>query len=325
MKAIIYTEYGSPDVLQLAEVEKPTPKDNEVLIKIHATGVNYADKAMLTAKPFLIRAESGFLKPKTQILGADIAGTIEAVGANVTQFQVGDEVYGDMSNNGFGGFAEYIAVPQDLVALKPVNLSFEESAMIPLAGITALQALRNKGNVQAGQKVLIYGASGGVGTFAVQIAKAYGAEVTAVCSTSKMDMVRSIGADYVIDYTKEDFSKNGKQYDLIIAANGHRSLADYKRALSPNGKYVCSGGTMKQIFQAILLGGLYSIRGNKKLNNSFVAKPNQQDLIFMKELIEAGKIKPVADKCYPLNETPDALRYICDGHARGKVAITIAS
>jgi NADPH:quinone reductase-like Zn-dependent oxidoreductase len=322
MKAIVYTKYGAPDVLQLKEVEKPTPTDDEVLIKVHAASVNAADWHHLRADPFLIRLSSGLLKPKNTTLGADIAGRIEAVGANVTQFQPGDEVFGDMSVCGLGGFAQYVCAPQNALVLKPANLSFEQAAAVPMAAVIALQALRDKGQIQPGQKVLINGASGGVGTFAVQIAKAYGAEVTAVCSTSKMDLVRSLGADHVIDYTQEDFTKNGKQYDLILAANGYHSISAYKRALTPKGTYVMSGGSGAQMFQAMLLGPLHSrARGNKMGN--VLAKPNTKDLAFVKELLESGKVVAVIDRSYPLSEVAEAIRYLEKGHARGKVVISV--
>jgi len=322
MKAIVYTEYGAPDVLQLREVEKPTPRDDEVLIKVHAASVNAADLHLLGADPFLIRLSSGLLKPKHTILGAAIAGRVEAVGRNVKQFQPGDEVFGDISGCGWGGFAEYVCASEDALVLKPTRLSFEEAAAVPMAAVTALQGLRDKGQIQAGQKVLINGASGGVGTFAVQIAKSFGADVTAVCSTGKMDMVRALGADQVIDYTQEDFTHNGQRYDLILAANGYHSIADYKRALSPKGMYVMTGGSGVQLFQAMLLGPWISITGSKKMGN-LLAKPNNKDLVFMKELLEAGKVVPVIDRRYPLCEVPDALRYLGEGRAKGKVVITV--
>src|SRR3972149_3723536 len=256
MKAIVYTKCGSPDVLQLKDVEKPTPKDNEVLIKIHAASVNAYDWHFLTADIFLIRLMGGgLLKPKNTRLGADIAGRVEAVGRNVKQFRPGDEVFGDI---GHGGFAEYTCAPESRLALKPANLSFEEAAAVPMAALTALQGLRDEGQIQPGQKVLVYGASGGVGTFAVQIAKSFGAEVTAVCSPRNLDMLRSIGADHVIDYTREDFTHNGQHYDLIAAANGYHSILDYRRALSPGGIYVALGGSMFQVLQGLLLGPLVS-------------------------------------------------------------------
>jgi NADPH:quinone reductase-like Zn-dependent oxidoreductase len=322
MKAIVYQKYGSPDVLELKEVDKPTPKDDEVLIKVHAAAANAADWHLLRADPFLIRLVSGLLKPKNQRLGADVAGTVEGVGRNVTQFQLGDEVFGDISGCGFGAFAEYVSVPENVLALKPANISFEDAAAVPMAAVTALQGLRDKGQIQSGQKVLINGASGGVGTFAVQIAKSFGAEVTGVCSTAKMDIVRSIGADHVIDYTQEDFTQNGPRYDLILAANGYQSLSDYKRALSTEGIYVVSGGSMTQIFQGMLLGPLMSMTGSKKMGN-LLARPNQKDLVFMKELLEAGKVVPVIDRRYPLSEVPEAIRYLEKGHALGKVVITV--
>ncbi len=323
MKAIVYTKYGSPDVLQLQEVEKPVPKDGEVLIKVQTASVNTADWRLLRGDPFLLRLESGLLKPKRPILGGDVAGRIEAVGRNVQQFQPGDEVFGDISGCGWGAFAEYVAVPESVLALKPANITFEEAAAVPLAGVTALQGLRHAGQIQPGQKVLINGASGGVGTFAVQIAKSFGAEVTAVCSTRNLDMARSIGADHVIDYTRENFTQKGQRYDVILAVNGYHPLSDYKRALSPGGRYVCAGGSMAQIFQALLLGAWLSRTGDKKLGSMGVAKPDQKDLVFMKELLEAGKIIPVIDRCYPLSEAAEAIRYLEEEHAQGKVVITV--
>ena len=322
MKAVVYTKYGSPDVLQLKEVEKPTPKDNEVLIRIHAASANAADWHLLRGDPFLLRLGYGLLKPNNTILGADIAGRVEAVGNNVTQFQPGDEVFGDISGCGLGGFAEYVSVPEHAVISKPASMTFEEAAAVPMAAVTALQGLRDKGQIQPGQKVLIHGASGGVGTFAVQIAKAFRAEVTAVCSTRKVDLVRSIGADHVIDYTQEDFTKNGQRYDLILAANGNRSMFEYKRALAPKGRYVVIGGSMTQIFQAMLLGPLLSMAGRQNIGN-VRARPNQKDLACMKELLEVGNVVPVIDRCYPLSETAEAIRYLEAGHARGKVVITV--
>jgi NADPH:quinone reductase-like Zn-dependent oxidoreductase len=324
MKAIVYTQYGAPsDVLQFKEVEKPTPSDNEVLIKVHAASVNVADLHYLRADPFLIRLMSGLLKPKNTILGADIAGQVEVVGKNVKQFKPGDAVFGDISACGWGGFAEYVCASEHALVLKPTNISFEEAAAVPMAAVTALQGLRNKGQIQPGQKVLINGASGGVGAFAVQIAKSFGAEVTAVCSTRNVDMVRSIGAAHVIDYTKEDFTKNGQRYDLILAANGYHPILAYKRALSPRGVYVMTGGSTAQMFQAMLLGPWISMTRSKKMGN-MIAKPNNKDLAFMKELLEAGKVTPVIDRCYPLSEVAEAIRYLEEGHAQGKVVITVA-
>src|SRR5438445_1261567 len=324
MRAIVYHTYGSPDVLKLEEVQKPVPQDDEVLVKVHATSVNAGDWHLLRAKPFLMRLMGyGLLKPKNTILGSDIAGRVEAVGRNVKQFQSGDEVFGNTAKYGFGGFAEYVSVPENALALKPTNISFEEAAAVPLAAVTALQGLRAKGQIQPGQKVLIYGASGGIGTFAVQLAKSFGAEVTGVCSTRNVDMVRSIGADHVIDYTQEDFTKNGQRYDFIFAVNGYHSIFDYKRALSPKGVYVMIGGSNAHLFQAMLLGPLISMTGRQKMGSMGVAKPNQKDLVFMKELLEAGKVVPVIDRRYPLRETAEALRYLEKGHAKGKVVITV--
>src|SRR5436309_8575502 len=302
MKAIVYTKYGSPDVLQLKEVAKPTPKDNEVLVKVHAASVNAGDWHLLRAKPFLMRLMGyGLLKPKHTILGSDIAGWVEAVGRNITQFQSGDEVFGNTAKYGFGGFAEYVSVPEEALVLKPTTLSFEEAAAVPQAALTALQGLRDKGHIQKGQKVLINGASGGIGTCAVQLAKSFEAEVTAVCSTRNLDIVRSIGADQVIDYTQEDFTRNGQRYDLILAVNGYHSISAYKRALNPEGTYVTTGGSNAQMFQTMLLGPLISRTGRQKMGNS-AHQPNQKDLAFMKELLEAGKVVPVIDRRYPLGE-----------------------
>ena len=323
MKAIVYEEYGPPEVLQLREVEKPAPKDDEVLVEVHAAAVNYGDWAILRGKPFVVRLMSGgLLKPKHTILGADIAGRVEALGRNVNQFQPGDEVFGDISACGFGGFAEYVSVPQNALALKPANISFDEAAAVPMAAVVALQGLRDQGEIQAGQKVLIVGASGGNGTFAVQIAKSFGAEVTGVCSTRNLDLVRSIGADHVIDYTREDFTQSGQRYDLILAAGGYRSIFDYRRALSPEGIYVMAGGAMAQVYEAMILGPFISMTGSKKMVN-LAAMPNQEDLVFMKELLEAGKVVPVIDRRYPLSEVAEALRYYGEGHSQGKVVITV--
>jgi len=321
MKAIVCTKYGPPlDVLQLKEVEKPTPTDNQVLVKVHAASVNKADLAPVRGA-FLARLlGTGLLKPKREILGTDIAGQVEAVGKNVRQFKPGDEVFGAAA----GGFAEYACVAEDRLALKPANVTFEDAAAVPVAAITALQGLR-KGQIQPGQKVLVNGASGGVGTFAVQIAKSFGTEVTAVCSPKNLDNARSMGADHVIDYTQEDFTKNSQRYDLILAANGDRSVPDYRNALSPKGICVVLGGSLAQIFQALLLGPLISKSGSKKIGFMGIAKLNQKDLVLVKELLEAEKVKPVIDRRYPLSETAEAIRYLEEGHARGKVVITLES
>lgn len=322
MKAIVYKKYGPPDVLKITEVEKPIPNDNQVLVKVHAASVNFGNLVLLKGEPFLARFAFGLLKPKYSIPGGDVAGTIEAVGKDVTQFQPGDEVFGDLSSSGWGTFAEYVAVPEFALALKPANLSFEEAAAAPMAGVTALQGLRDKGKIQAGQKVLINGASGGVGTFAVQIAKAWGAEVTGVCSTRNLDILQSLGADHVIDYTKEKFTDNKNTYDLILGVNGHQPLSDYKRALRPNGIFVHVGGSGSQMFQAMTVGAWISKTSNKKMG-TFLQRANQQDLVFMKELMESGEVKPVIDRRYTLSEVPEAFRYFEQGHAQGKVVISV--
>ena len=323
MKAIVYTHYGSPDVLQVEEVAKPVPRDDEVLIKVYAAAANAADWHLLRGKPFPVRlVVGGLLKPKHHIPGADVAGRIEAVGRDVTQFQPGDEVFGNLSESGWGGFAEYVCARADALALKPANVTFEEVAAVPTAALTALQALRDQGHIQPGQRVLIHGASGGVGMFAVQLAKAFGAEVTAVCSTRNVDLVRSLGADHVSDYTHEDFTHSEQRYDLILAANGYQPIWAYQRALRPAGRYVMSGGAMAQMYQAMLLGPVMSMTGGKKMGNMLM-KLNTKDLVCMKELLEGGKVVSVIDRRYPLDETAEAIRYVEEGHARGKVVITV--
>src|SRR5918911_1877795 len=306
MKAIVYTQYGSPDVLQFREVEKPTPKEDEVLVKIHAASANPADWHTMRGAPFLARLVNGLFKPKHSRLGADLAGRVEAVGRNVTQFQVGDDVFGCLSLNAMSSFAKYACATEDNLSLKPANLSFEAAAAVPLAALTALQGLHNTVQIQPGQKVLINGASGGVGTFAVQIAKSFGAEVTGVCSTRNLDMVRSIGADHVIDYTREDFTTSGQQYDLIYCAVGNRSISDYKRALKPQGICVIAGFTnLRLLFEHMILGPRRSKAGGKRVGLMETMKSNKKDLVFMKELLEAGKVKPVIDRRYPLREVAE--------------------
>ncbi len=319
MKAIVCTKYGLPlDVLQFKEVEKPTPTDDQVLVKVQAASINISDLAPIRGV-FLARLlGTGLLRPKRTRIGADIAGRVEAVGINVKQFQPGDEVFGDAS----GGFAEYACAREDLLVLKPANVTFEEAATVGVAAISALQGLR-AGQIQPGQKVLVNGASGGVGTFAVQIAKSFGTEVTAVCSPKNLDNARSMGADHVIDYTQEDFTRNGQGYDLILAVNGYHPILDYRRALSPKGICVVLGGKLPQIFQALLWGPLISKTGSKKLGFMGIAKLNQKDLVLLKELLEAGKVKPLIDRRYPLSETAEAMRYLEEGHAQGKVVITV--
>ncbi len=314
MKAIVYEKYGPPsEVLELKEVEKPTPKDNEVLIKIYAASINDGDKSMIKGKPIFIRlAGFGLLKPKHTIPGGDIAGQVEAVGGNVKQFQPGDEIFGDIGGIGHGAFAEYVSVPENVLALKPVNLTYEEAAAFPQYALVALQGLRDNGQIQPGQKVLINGASGGVGTFAVQVAKSYGAEVTGVCSTKNLELVRSLGADHVIDYTQEDFTQKEQRYDLILDSVANRSISDYTGALTPEGRYVAVAFNVR---------ALISMSGNKVSQLSH--KPNVKDLVYMKELIEAGKVVPVIDRRYPLSEIAEAFKYFEEGHPSGKVVITV--
>lgn len=320
MKAILYTEYGPPDVLRVEEVEKPTPKENQVLIKVHAASVNALEWRGFSMPPLLPRIFGGFRKPRDPKMGVDVAGTVEAVGVSVTEFKPGDEVFGFAP----GSFAEYACNGASKFALKPANVNFEQAAAVPVAAFTALQGLRDKGQIQPWQKVLIDGASGGVGTFAVQIAKSYGAEVTAVCRTRNMDMVRSIGADHVIDYTREDFTKSGRQYDLILAVNGHHPILDYRRALNPTGICIVAGGSFSQILQAMFLGSIISRLGGRKISFMGVATTPKKDLLILQELLETGKLVPIIDKSYPLNKTAEAIKYLINEHARGKVVIKIA-
>jgi len=322
MKAIVYTKYGPPDVLQLEEVEQPSPRDNEALVKVHAAAINSGNMFMVSGKPFIARMSSGLLRRKYLNPGSDVAGRVEAVGKNVTKLEPGDEVFGDNSPGGYGTYAEYVCVPEDELALKPSNVTFEEAAATPQAALVALQGLRNVGQIQAGEKILIIGASGGNGTFAVQIAKAIGAEVTAACSTRNIEFVRLIGADHVIDYTQEDFAQNGEQYDLIIAMAGYRPLQDYKRALRPGGIFVWAGGPLRGLLEAMALGPWVSRNGNKKLT-TLSHQPNQGDLVYVAGLMQAGKVKPVIDRCFPLEETAEALRHYEAGHMQGKVVITV--
>ena len=323
MKAIVYHQYGSPDVLELQDIDKPTMKDDEVLVRVRAASANPADWHFMRGVPYVMRPQSGLRKPKKSVLGGDIAGRVEAVGKHVTQFRPGNEVFG---NVGAGGFAEYTCVSESLLVLKPANLTFEQAASVPLAALTALQGLRHAGQLQPDQKVLIIGASGGVGTFAVQIAKSFGADVTAVCSTRNVEMVRSLGAGHVIDYTKEDFIRSGQKYDLIFQLAGTRSPSDCRRALSCKGTLVLSSGEssgrwlgpLDRFIKAAVLSPFVS----QKLG-SFLAEPNKDDLQFLKELIEAGELTPVIDKTYSLSEVPEAIRYLEEGHARGKVVLTV--
>lgn len=323
MKAIVQTEYGSPDVLSLEEVDKPAVKDNGVLVRVHASSVNAADWHLMRGTPFIARLAFGLRKPKFKTLGIDVAGRVEAVGQNVTQFRPGDDVFGDISECGFGAFAEYVCVPQDALAIKPETISFEQAAAVPGAALTALQALCKSGQIQGGQRVLINGASGGVGSFAVQIAKAFGAEVTAVCSTKKVEMVRSIGADYIIDYTQTDVTKTGQPYDLILDAAAYRSVFDYLPILTRTGTYVLIGGSTTRLFQVMLfLGPLISLMSRRKVK-CLILTPNQADLVILRDLLEAGKIVPWIDRRYNLSEVPAAIRYLEQRQVVGKVAISV--
>jgi NADPH:quinone reductase-like Zn-dependent oxidoreductase len=316
MKAMVYHEYGSPDNITLDEIEMPAIKDNEVLVKVRAASVNWIDWHFLTGMPFLARFMAGLFKPKNQVLGIDLAGVVEAVGRNVTQFQPGDDVFGSSTH---GCFAEYASIPETDLVMKPADLTFEEAASVFGAAVTALHALYGPNEIQPGQKVLINGASGGVGTFAVQIAKALGAEVTGVCSTKNLNMVRKIGADHVIDYTQEDFTQNGDHFDLIFDAVAKRSFLDCKHTLKPQGKYVTTE------FSPVLAleGKLKSMTGSQKMVPLPPQPPNESDQVVLKELLESGKLRPVIDRRFSLSEIPDALRYLETGHARGKVVITV--
>ncbi len=316
MKAIVQNGYGSPDVLELKEIAKPVVKDDEILIRVQATAINAGDYFSMRGSPWLVRMSVGFPKPKNYILGWDAAGRIEVVGKKVKGFQPGDEVFGSCSHT----FAEYVGGEADHFAMKPANLTFEQAAAVPTAALTALQALRDKGKLQPGQKVLINGASGGVGTFAVQIAKSFGAEVTGVCSTRNADLVRSIGADHIVDYTQEDFAKSGRRYDLILDNVANRTFSDLRRALTPQGIIVPNSGHggMGYVFKAYILSMFTRWQGRP-----FVTSINNRDLVVLKELIESGKVKPVIDRTYPLSEVREALRYLDESHARGKVVITV--
>jgi NADPH:quinone reductase-like Zn-dependent oxidoreductase len=320
MQAIVQDTYGSADVLRLARISRPEIGDNEVLVRVHAASLHIGDWHVMTGLPYLLRVVGfGFRAPKARVRGTDVAGTVEAVGQNVTRFQAGDEVFGTCD----GSFAEYAAAPEDMLVLKPANLTFEQAAAVPTSSVAALQALR-AGGIKSGQQILLVGASGGVGLFAVQIAKSFGADVTAVCSTSKVDLVRSVGADHVIDYTREDVTKSGQQYDVILVMGGNHSLSQLKRVLRPGGTLVPVGTEQgnrwvggKAWIRAMLLSRV--VRHLRPL----ASEPNQADLQFVTELIEAGKITPVIDKTYPLSAVPDAIRYLTAGHARGKIVITV--
>jgi NADPH:quinone reductase-like Zn-dependent oxidoreductase len=323
MRAIVQTEYGSTDMLSLQEVDKPILSNNGVLVRVHAAAVHAGDWHLMRGTPFITRLIfGGILKPKIKILGMDMAGTVEAIGKDVTQFHIGDEVFGDLSGCGFGAFAEYVCATETALALKPINTSFEEAATVPAASMTALQGLRDLGQIQAGQKVLINGASGGVGSFAVQLAKVLGAEVTAVCSTKKMEMVRSLGADHVIDYTQTDVTKNGQLYDLIFDAAAFRSVFDYLPSLTTEGTYVLVGGSTARFFQVMFFGSLISRISHRPVK-CLASKPNQVDLVILRDLLEARKITPFIDRHYSLSEVPTAIRHLEERKVIGKVAIVV--
>jgi NADPH:quinone reductase-like Zn-dependent oxidoreductase len=322
MKAIVYRKYGSPDVLQLEEVQKPNPKDDEVLVRIHAASVNSWDWDLLRGTPYIVRMW-GLFRPKYRILGGDIAGTVEAIGKDVEHCQPGDEVFGDISGICWGGFAEYVCVREARLALKSTKMTFEEAAAIPQAAVLALQGLRYNGDIQKGQKVLLNGGGGGVGTFAIQIAKLYGAEVTGVDSAKKLDVMRSVGADHVIDYAQEDFTKSKKQYDLILDVVTHRSIFDCMRAVAANGAYVVAGGCMTRILQFLLMGPWISITRGKRMALLF-HRPNREDLNVLRGLFDEGRVVPVIDRSYALPETAEAIRYLGEGKSQGKVVVTVS-
>ncbi len=323
MKAVVYTKYGSPAVLQLQEIEKPIPKENEVLVKVYAASVNSWDWDLLKGKPFLVRIIGGLFKPRHKILGADIAGTVEAIGNDVKDFKPGDEVFGDIAVSGFGGFAEYVAVPEKLLAQKYQVMSFEQAASLPQAGLLALQGLRYKGTIKQGDEVLINGAGGGVGTIGLQYAKLLGAVVTCVDKAEKFDMLRSLGADYLIDYTKEDYTRNDKQYDRILDVIAHRSVSDYKRALKPHGIFAMIGGSMGGLLlQLMFIWPILSRFSNKKLG-IMGYRPTRKDLEYLIQLFEEGKLIPVIDRTYPLQEVPAAFQYFSEGNIKGKIIINV--
>jgi len=325
MKAIVCTKYGPPELLQLQEIEKPSPADNEVLVRIYAASVNPLDGYIIKGPSAFVPILARFTKPKKDLVpGADIAGRVEAVGKDVKQFHPGDDVFGSVfgGKKGAGAFAEYACATENQLALKPASISFEEAAALPIAAITALQGLRDKGGIEPGQKVLIDGASGGVGTYAIQIARFFGAEVTAVCSTGNVEMARKLGADHVIDYKQEDFTRNGQKYNLILGANAHHPVFAYRRSLTADGVFVLVGGALGMIFRFMLLAPLLS-RFSSKKTRFFVAKMNTKDLDFLAGLLASGKMASVIDRRYPFNDTVEAFRYREAGHAQGKVVITI--
>lgn len=322
MRAITFYEYGSPSVLKLEERPDPVPGPGQVLVRVRACALNAADWHLLRADPFLVRLALGLFRPRHNVLGCDLAGVVEAVGPSVTRFRVGDAVMGELGSSGWGAFAERVCVPEGVLALKPDNIGFGEAAAAPLAGVTALQGLRREGHLQPGERVLINGASGGVGTYAVQLAKALGGKVTAVCSPRNLELARSLGADEVIDYTQTDFTQGDARYDLILATNGYHPLGHYKRALAPGGRYLMTGGAGKQMAEALLLGGLASLGSGKRLGY-VTMKSNREDLEFLRDRLADGSVRTVIDRTYPLDKVPEALAYLEEGHARGKVVIEV--
>ncbi len=320
MKAMVHTRYGSPDFLELRDVDKPEPEDDQVLVEVRAASINEWDWGRLMARPFVNRVMFGLLRPrrKNRILGCDISGRVEAIGSEIERFRPGDEVFGDLSGCGWGGFAEYVCAPEYVLALKSASMTFEQASAMPQAGLLALQGLL-KGHIARGRRVLVNGAGGGVGTFAIQIAKSFGTEVTGVDSAEKLEAMRSVGADHVIDYTREDFTESGQTYDLILDVMARRSLSDYRRSLSRNGTCILVGGSTSVILKAVLFGG----RGNKKIR-LLLHHPNPDELVYLNELFESGEVAPVVDGVYTLSELPGALRYYAEGHHKGKVVISMA-
>jgi NADPH:quinone reductase-like Zn-dependent oxidoreductase len=318
MKAIVYEKYGSPDVLELREIDKPAPNDNEILLKVRAASVNPIDFHFMRGTPYFIRMMTGLIRPKITGLGVDVAGQVEAVGKNVTKFKPGDEVFGSSRRT----LAEYVCTTGRAMVKKPNNITFEEAASVPLAALSALEGLSDHGKIKRGQKVLIEGASGGIGTFAIQIAKSFGAQIIAVCSTRNLEIARSLGADEIIDYTKEDFAGNKQSYDLIFAPSGYHSLSDYRRSLNPGGIFVMVGGSGALMIKLTLFGSIFSLLSGKKFTG-MLTKGGEQNLEFINDLLKTGKLKPVIDRSYPLSETAEAIRYLEQGHAQGKVVITV--
>jgi NADPH:quinone reductase-like Zn-dependent oxidoreductase len=323
MKAVVLRDYGPPEQLQLQEVRKPVPGDTEVLVRVRAASANAGDWHVMRADPFIVRfVAGGILKPKNLILGSDIAGRVEAVGKAVDRFQPGDEVFGNLAESGFGAFAEYACAPEEALVRKPERVSFEDAAAVPVAALAALQGLRDKGRIAAGDRVLVNGASGGVGTFAVQIAKALGAHVTGVCSTANVDLVRAIGADDVLDYTRQDVTRSGKFFDVILDAAAFRPVSDYLRILAPEGRYVMVGGATRRMLQTMLRGPLVRLRSKRRLE-FLLSRSNARDLARLRDLVATGAIAPVIDRRFDLHEVPDAMRYLEAGRSRGKVVIRV--